>query len=378
MAVFLGKEAGMTGVRTLWLLLCLLVAGCGGGSYTTRTEETGYKGRAKLDAYLAAARFLEQMDHAVLNKPGWPDLEDVSVMIVPASVLTTDAYVREVKDWVSDGGHLICLFENSESYHDDWRGSGSLRYIFDDEAVPKSLDAWLKEQGFTFSTSGTKVEAKRLVVDGTGYEVFAESMLGVDHDGRTRQAMAQSFVGDGIVTVMMDARPFRNRYIGDHDHAELLLALVDMSYYEGTVAIIRDGGLSLWTMLWRHGWPALIGLLVLTVVWLWKNMPRFGPMRREDEPTHQRDYDHHLEALGDFQWRLDKGQAMLRPLRDSVLERAMRHGGQHHGDLFEWMAERAGMTRERAERAMTHERPADLTAFTRVVADLQKLHLSLT
>ncbi|MEK7949182.1 DUF4350 domain-containing protein [Luteolibacter soli] len=363
-------------MRLLWILLCLLFAGCG-GSYTTRTEETGYKGKAKLDAYLAAARFLERMDYTVINKPGWPDLDKVSVMLVPASVLATDAYVREVKEWVQGGGHLICLFENAESYHDDWGRSGSFRFSGNEE-VPKSLETWLKEEGLTFSSEGAKVEAKKLLLDEDSYEVFAESTIGVQKGNRVRRAMAQADVGDGIVTVMTDARPFRNRYIGDNDHAELLLALVDMSPHSGSVAIIRDAGLSLWSMLWQHGWPALIGLLVLTVIWLWKNMPRFGPMRREEEPTHQRDYDHHLEALGDFQWRLDKGQALLRPLRDSVLERALRLGGQHHGDVFEWMAQRAGITRERAERAMTHERPGDPTSFTRVVADLQQLHLSLT
>jgi hypothetical protein len=358
------------------MFLCLLLAGCG-GSYTTRTEETGYKGKAKLDAYLAATRFLERMDYTVISKPGWPDLDNVSVMLVPASVLATDAYVREVKEWVEGGGHLICLLENAESYHDDWRSSGRFRFS-DDEELPESLETWLKEIGLTFSLAGGKVEAKKLEVDEASYDVFAESSIGVQKGNRARRAMAQADVGEGIVTVMTDARPFRNRYIGDNDHAELLLALVDISPYEGSVAIIRDGGLSLWTMLWQHGWPALVGLLVLTVIWLWKNMPRFGPMRREEEPTHQRDYDHHLEALGDFQWRLDKGQALLRPLRDSVLERALRLGGQHHGDVFEWMAQRAGITRERAERAMTHERPADPTSFTRVVADLQQLHLSLT
>jgi len=362
-------------MRVLWIALCLLLAGCG-GSYTTRTEETGYKGKAKLDAYLAATRFLEKMDFEVINKPGWPDLRGLSAMVIPASVLTSDAYVREVKDWVHDGGHVIVLLENAESYHDDWRKVSPFRYRY--EEVPKPLESWLKEEGLTLSKEGGKVEAKKLEVDGDSYEVFVESEVGIQKGDQARRAMGQAEDGDGIITVMADARPFRNRYIGDNDHAELLLALVDMSPYEGSVVFIRDGGLSLWTMLWRYGWPALIGLLVLTVIWLWKNMPRFGPMRREDEPTHQRDYDHHLEALGDFQWRLDKGQALLRPLRDSVLERAMRLGGQNHGDVFEWMAQRAGITRERAERAMTHERPPDPTSFTRVVADLQQLHLSLT
>jgi hypothetical protein len=361
-------------MRMLWVLLCVLLAGC--GSYTTRTEETGYKGKAKLDAYLAAMRFLERMDYEVINKPGWPDIANVSVMLVPASVLTSDAYVREVKEWVEGGGHLICLLEHAESYHDDWRKTGGIRYRY--EEVPKPIENWLKEEGLTLNKEGGKVESKELEVEGESYEVFVESEVGIQEGDQARQAMAQIGVGEGIVTVMADARPFRNRYIGDNDHAALLLALVEMSPYEGSVAFIRDGGLSLWTMLWRHGWPALIGLLVLTVVWLWKNMPRFGPMRREEEPTHQRDYDHHLEALGDFQWRLDKGQALLRPLRDSVLERALRLGGQHHGDVFEWMAQRAGITRERAQRAMTHERPPDPTSFTRLVADLQQLHLSLT
>lgn len=366
-------------MRTLWLIAALLLAGCG-GSYTTRTEERGYKGKAKLDAYLAATRFLETMGHTVINKPGWPELDEVAVMLVPASVLSTDSYVREVEEWVIDGGHLICLIEKAESYHDDWGRYGRYR-MSEDDAVPESLAGWMAEAGLEFSDGGgTKVEAKRLRLDEESYEVFAESKTGVQKGNRSRRVMAQAEQGEGLITVMTDARPFRNRYIGDHDHAALLLALVDLSPYEGSVAIIRDGGLSLWTMLWRHGWPALVGLLVLTAVWLWKNMPRFGPLRREQEPTNQRDYDHHLEALGDFQWRLDKGAAMLRPLRDSVLERAMRLSAATHrdGDLFEWLGQRAGMTRERAERAMTHERPADPTSFTRVVADLQQLHLSLT
>ena len=94
------------------LVLSLLLAGCSG--YTTRTRETGYKGKARIDAYLAATRFLQRHDYEVINKPGWPKLSDVSMLIVPASVLSTDAYVREVKEWVADGGHLLCLVERAE------------------------------------------------------------------------------------------------------------------------------------------------------------------------------------------------------------------------------------------------------------------------
>lgn len=356
-------------------LICLLLAACGGPT-TTRKVETGYRGKAKLDAYLAAARLLERMDYTVVNQPGWPRLQQVAVMLAPASVLSTNAAVREVEKWVEDGGHLICLVERAESYHDDWwqYGSGADR----DEAIPEALDDWFKELRLQVGDGENgKVTATELQVDGDDYEVAAESYYGVRDGEKDPTPFAQAEIGEGIVTVMMDARPFRNRYIGDSDHAELLLALVEMSPYWGDVAFLRDGGISLWSMLWRHGWPALLGLAAVTVFWLWKNMPRFGPMEREEEANLQRDYDHHLEALGDFQWRLDRGAALLRPLRESLLERAQRSGGQQHGDLFEWLALRSGMTRERAERAMTHERPADATSFSRVVADLQKLHLSL-
>jgi hypothetical protein len=63
-----------------------------------------------------------------------------------------------------------------------------------------------------------------------------------------------------------------------------------------------------------------------------------------------------------------------------VLDRAQRLAavGHRDADLFEWIAGRAGVTRERAQRAMTHEHPGDATSFTRVLADLQKIHLSLS
>ena len=366
-------------MRFLAAFLCLLFAGCGG--YTTTRRETGYKGRAKLDAYLAAGRFLEHYGFDVISKPGWPDLDaDASMLIVPAEVISTEAYLREVGDWVRDGGHLLCLVEWGESYHDDWStfhgSSGD-----DGEAVPEVLGKWLKNAGVELTAGdGEKVSKERIRYAGESYEVFAESTAAIRGRNQTKRVFRQIEYGEGLVTVMTDARPFRNRYIGDHDHAALLLALAHASPYEGSVVIVRDAAISLWTLVWRHAWAAVIGLLAVVVFWLWKNMPRFGPLRREEARSNARDYDHHLEALGDFQWRLDKGAAMLRPLRYSILERAQRlaAAGQRQEDLFEWIAQRAAITRDRAARAMTQDRPADPASFTRLLADLQHIHLSLT
>lgn len=360
------------------ILACLLMTAC--GDYTTTRRETGYKGKARVDAYLAAARFLEQSGYRVESKPGWPDLkQDVSMLFVPSEVIATEAYMRELDTWVADGGHLLCLVEWGESYHDEWRGVASFRPE-KEEVVPEVLHGWLEEAGLELSEkTGDKLTADEVKYHGQIYQIFAESSARLSEGGKDR-VFDQVRYGEGLITVMTDARPFRNRYIGDHDHAELLLSLANSSPYRGKIVIVRDAAISLWSLVWRHGSAVVIGILAVTFFWLWKNMPRFGPLRREEGRTTARDYDHHLEALGDFQWRLDKGAAMLRPLRDSVIERAQRMAASGHrdGDLFEWIAQRAGITRERAERAMTHDRPPDPASFARLMADLQKIHLSLT
>jgi len=360
------------------ILMCLMLAGCGG--YTTTRRETGYKGKARLDAYLAAARFLESFGFEVVSKPGWPELDpDVAMLIVPAEVISTEAYMREVSAWVRNGGHLLCLVEWGESYHDDWRTFG-LPFSGDNEVVPEVLGTWLKNAGLELDArTGDKLTADKIKFSGRNYEVFAESTAEIGGT-KSKRVFDQTQYGEGLITVMTDARPFRNRYIGDHEHAALLLALANASPYEGTIVIVRDAAISLGTLVWRHGWMVVIGLVVVIFFWLWKNMPRFGPLRREEARSTVRDYDHHLEALGDFQWRLDKGAAMLRPLRDSVLERAQRMAASTHrdSDLFDWIAQRADITRDRAERAMTNDRPPDPASFARLIADLQKIHLSLT
>lgn len=361
------------------ILACLLLAACGG--YTTTRRETGYKGKAKVDAYLAASRFLERFGYSVESKPGWPDLkkQQVSMLFVPAEVISTEAYLREVDQWVADGGHLLCLVEWGESHRDEWSPFAGLRFD-KDGVVPEALHGWLEDAGVELSeNTADKFSQDKLKYHNKTYEIFAESHARLKVDGKDK-AFDQVRYGHGLITVMADARPFRNRHIGDHDHAELLLDLANSSPYRGKIVIVRDAAISLWSLVWRHGSAVVIGILVVTLFWLWKNMPRFGPPRREEGRTTARDYDHHLEALGDFQWRLDKGAAMLRPLRDSVLERAQRMAAAGHrdGDLFEWIARRAGITRDRAERAMTHDRPPDPASFARLMADLQKIHLSLT
>jgi hypothetical protein len=365
-------------MRRLFLVLLLLfAAGC--SPRTTHEEETGYQGKARVDPYLAATRFLQHFGYDVSSLPGWkkPDYR-TAVLIAPVSIFTTQGLIREVDKWVSEGGHLICLGERAESYHNDW----DKYYRPEPKLIPDDFRDWLSGRGFKidFKENG-KYTADQITVDDRVHEVFAESSYGVSRFQGDDQVFESGEYGKGRISVLTDARLFRNRYIDDKDNSALLLSLVEESRQAGGVLIVRDASLSFWKMLWQHGWPALTGLAAVTVFWLWKNMPGDGPKLAAEEQSTLRAYDHHLEALGDFHWRLDKAAGLLRPLRAGILERAQQQAGSaghHDGDLFAWIGQRCGIPTERVQRAMIHETPGDPATFTRLLADLQTIHFSLS
>ena len=370
-------------MRALLLVLIFSLVGC---SYIETTREVGHKGRARVNPYLAAERFLEDFGYTVRNDPGWPELDDpLGMVVLPASVLTADGYIEALESWVEWGGHAVITLEHGEGYINDWSRGGSFGSWYAEEE-PDAFDAWMARLGYTVEggeqeDSFKSPKAGEFVrLRGRRYEVWMESGVRIKPgDGKGRLLISRN-LGDGRLTIVSDARPFRNRYIGDYDHAELLKTLMELSEYGTEVVFVRNASLSFWSLLWSRAWPALIALILLVAFWLWKNLPRFGPLDAHEDSRALRAYDHHLEALGDFHWRLDRGQGLLRPLRESILERTQAlamASGRRDADMFGLMAERSGISRERAERAMTFERARDSASFTRLVADLQSIHTSI-
>ena len=134
-------------------------------------------------------------------------------------------------------------------------------------------------------------------------------------------------------------------------------------------------------MVRRYLWPVLCGLAAVLGIWLWKNLSRFGPLEAAEVAPAARGYDHHLEALGNFHWRLDRAATLLAPLREQILERGQRlcaRSGRLDERLLQWLAARSGLPEERVARALAESVPADSLAATRIVADLQVLLKVLT
>ena len=218
------------------------------------------------NATLANARSL-----AAWTAPGADD----SVWIVPASVLSNESYTRQMERWIEEGGHLVLLIEYAESEINDWK---NYTPDFDPD---RALLGFLSRAGIKLETSvarGEPVKATRIRFQGKRFDVAAESRAAVSAGEKKPGVFVSVGKGDGRLSVLTDARIFRNRWIGDKQHAALLEALIDASPNEGDVAFMRGSGLSLWGMLAQHLWPVLLGLAVLTLLWLWKNLTRFGPI----------------------------------------------------------------------------------------------------
>jgi len=357
------------------LLLALLVAGC--GEYDEVKRETGYKGKARVNPWLAAERFTERLGYEVISSPNWKSPEESdSVCFMPAALLGNSSFTSRVEGWISDGGHLVLLVDHADSDHNDWARYPSSM----DSQMEPSLTRMLKDAGLEVelkSTGGKEGESiTEIPFDGENFKVTAEASSTVKRKKGKPGVFASVKHGDGRITVLTDSRIFRSRWIGDREHAALLRALIEISPKEGAVMFVRGSGISFWGLIGRHLWPFLIGLGILVLVWLWRSFSRFGPVESSAEPSPLRGYDHHLEALGDFQWRLDKGSALLAPLREQIIEKGQQLSakiGRRDDDFFQLLAERAGLSRERVVRALTEAAPADGLVLTRTVADLQRL-----
>ncbi len=353
--------------RWFVMLAALSLTAC---DYTEVERETGYKGKARINPWLAVERFTERMDWEVHPVISWtpPEWED-AVWLVPASILNNESFTRRMEEWVLDGGHLIVLVEHADAQTNDWSGHDAPLVL------EPALLAMLERAGIVLTKSGD-AKARKIRFGGRRFKVDSESGCTVAVSGKKPGVFASVETGDGRLTVVTDGRMFRNRWIGDHDHAALFNALLDATEYDGRVGIMRGSGLSLWALLAEHLWPVLLGLGVLVFLWLWKNLTRFGPLESEDVPAEMRGYDHHLEALGDFQWRIDRAAALLAPLRGQIVELGQQtsvRAGRRDDDFFQFLADRAGLPRERVFRALAEAAPADSSVLTRTTADLQQL-----
>lgn len=341
--------------------------------YVEVEREVGYKGKARVNPWLAAERYASRRDREVKSVISWtaPEWDD-AVWVIPATVLGNESFIRRMEEWVAEGGHLILLVEHADAETNDWSDHS------DDPVIEAPLKRMLGDVDIILDTDSKGPDQKRTKIrfQGESFNVDAVSKCSVTRKGRKPGVFASVASGEGRISVLTDGRLFRSRWIGDQDHAAFFDALIHATDYDGAVCFMRGSGLSLWALVRAHLWPVLLGLAVWVALWLWKNFARFGPLEAATPPPVLRGYEHHLEALGDFQWRLDHAASLLVPLREQIVELGQRtsvRAGRRDEDFFQFLADRAGLPRERVFRALAEVAPADPAILTRTTADLQQL-----
>ncbi len=368
---------------TSFIILLLAVPALTGckGKWVEREEELGHLGEAKRNPWLAATRFLEANNIPVLQQRGITDLPDpTGVVIAPANALGSANLARHIEAWVRRGGHLIYLAEGGEIFRNDWAEGRSTTTFSDQPTEP-----FLASLNISLSPFARSASALAPVnIDGQSYQLSHTGAIRFDLSrcphrihfsaGPNRESSLASLkVGRGRVTLAASASPWRNRWIDNDDHAALLLALCQETDPVDRVTFIKAGRVSLWSMLLTHAWPALLALAVLILVWLWKVVPRFGPVRPLPGGKERR-FTHHLDEAGTFLWKQKLTDALLEAPRQAVLAAARHQGIRQDERLFtQLLAARAGLPPERVAEAFDNASAADATHFTRRLADLQHL-----
>lgn len=189
--------------------------------------------------------------------------------------------------------------------------------------------------------------------------------------------------GVGHVTMVPSfSRLFNNHNIGRHDHAEFLWTLVETYQPDRARPVTLVSRLSipsLWEWLADSAWTALISAAALIVLWLWRVVPRFGPVRPEPEPA-RREIGEHLRAVGRYVWRQGGLEHWLEAARESFRKRlALRHPALLALPPAEQAAALAEMTRRPVTHiaAALHGPAASPHAFTQALRTLYKLERTL-
>ena len=316
----------------------------------------GYSGEARVNPYFAAGLLLERLGFKVQQKSdmrGFDALPPDATVILAAERSDLDpAAARALLSWVErDGGHLIIGVE---------------RELPRDTLLQQiNVEAHWKRTQDEDKIAGVGTD-RIPMPDGTELRadlVPSPVLVDLDEDAdawrfSTRGGMRilQFDWGEGEITVFSTLRPFSNPEIGRLDHAELLAQIADAAN-PGELFLIRHlESPSLLGWLAQHAAAALVALGVFVLVWLWRVIPRFGPLAPSPAPD-RKSLLEHIRAVGRFYLDQRELPRLLGLLRADCVELFSRRAPQAQG------LDDAARLREAAR--MSGVRPRDLAqAFT--------------
>ncbi len=397
---------------TLFILLPF-IASCD-GHWEEVEKNLGYKGKARINPFLAAEMLLKENGHSTERSPTLgklPEAED-GIIFTSSEAGIPEGRAKQLLSWVSEGGHLVYSVAGSLPYN-DW--SDRFEFVSSAEAddkrdpiltkldvelvshhaknIAKNMDLGKTKKEKNEAHVGQAVVKKNLKWNGKTYavEVSDDLTFTLGHPLRRKEWTTQGEkeheilslpYGAGRVTLLNHASPLRNRNLGSNDHAAWLVALAG----EGRHAIkdvrfvVAMTG-SFWSLLWQRAWMPLAGLVFFIAVWLWKNGRRFGPIMPV-ELSETRHFTDHVSALGKFFFRLRRGDLLLTSAAEAVRSRFRQKFPQVASagtdGVILLLASQSGLSKERVQTALAAHPPGQNHQLVRLLHDLQTLRQSLS
>lgn len=365
----------MTRNRLLSALLFVVLAGIVYWLVTsfervTDREFTGFQGEARENPLLAAGRVAEKLGLPAQRVTGVAQLAALppdAVLVLASRRAMTPQSARQLRAWVERGGHLITTgipgddddpLLDALGIRREW-SKGGLQTLYE-LPLPKAarpLRVQMRERTSRMRFAEDQPRAAFTVVDKAG-------MAWVLH----------APVGSGAVTVLSSLGFLSNGELGNFDHAEAFWQLVNLQPgRRGLWTATRLELPSLTRWIREHALGAAGVAMALLLFWLWRVVPRFGPLAPDPEAARRRLLDH-LRAAGRFHWQRGGSLALLHAAREACVRRLARV----HPDLAVMApadrareaAARTGLTPDAARIAF--ELPAvDAREFTAAVSAMQ-------
>ena len=358
---------------SLALLACCFPS-CQPGAAEYEEVTVGYRGAARLQPWLAASRLLESSHTVEFRSSAAGIPESDTLLFLPISAVRSTGEARRLLDWTGNGNHLVVLAAATDRFRNDW--------ITDAASAPGPGEPLLRELAISIDEHASLPNPVTCEIDGQTLSFTTDDGMATDASllpadliaGPENKAALVSFPrGAGRITIVPSARPWRNRWIGEHDHAALLEGIAALATTTHAI-FLNSSRLSFWQMLITYAHLPLACLAALTAAWLWKNLPRFGHARAPDTAASR----HTAAQLADeaaFLWRrLPDPSVLTDPLRRAVSTAAARLGIPPDApETTSQLAALSGIPEPRVAHALHATHLTNPRQFTAAVADLQKI-----
>jgi hypothetical protein len=299
---------------------------------------TPLRGEAATNPFYAAQKLVETLGATSEQRDSLGDTPNDAVLVLSTWGWDIDrARRQQMERWVEDGGRLVvdaALISGSDAF-EQWSGIVSETAEPDPDADPFQAPEVFEpcepfvavhyeaDGGFEESDDYELCNFDRSSWLEAADESRAEDWLwSLEDSEHTWVQGVRVGVGKGSVT-LINGVPFVYRALFEGDHGELLAAAASLRAGDHVVFMTEADVPSLLELVWRHGAPVVVVLLLWIALALWRGSLRFGPLVAPSERA-RRSLAEQILGTGRFVLRVGGGAALAAAARRALHEAASR------------------------------------------------------